>query len=60
MQAPYLTERRWDTVREDYRATGSAWEYFTGIRRYRLLTARAYPLDDVLRTIRSRTCLETE
>jgi len=24
---PYLTERQWGTVREDYSATGSAWEY---------------------------------
>jgi hypothetical protein len=25
---PYLTERQWGTVREDYSANGSAWEYF--------------------------------
>src|SRR5437764_6818003 len=25
---PYLSERAWGTVREDYSATGSAWEYF--------------------------------
>jgi hypothetical protein len=25
---PYLAERAWATVREDYSATGSAWEYF--------------------------------
>ncbi|MGH7493364.1 MAG: MGH1-like glycoside hydrolase domain-containing protein [bacterium] len=24
---PYLTERQWGTVREDYSANGSAWEY---------------------------------
>ena len=25
---PYLSERQWGTVREDYSATGDAWEYF--------------------------------
>lgn len=25
---PYLAERAWGTVREDYSATGNAWEYF--------------------------------
>ena len=25
---PYLSERGWGTVREDYSASGSAWEYF--------------------------------
>jgi hypothetical protein len=26
---PYLSERQWGTVREDYSANGSAWDYFT-------------------------------
>nr|MBI2905854.1 hypothetical protein [Chloroflexota bacterium] len=26
---PYLSERAWGTVREDYREHGSAWEYFS-------------------------------
>jgi hypothetical protein len=26
---PYLSERSWGTVREDYSADGSAWDYFT-------------------------------
>ncbi|HKR00495.1 MAG TPA: hypothetical protein VJT09_07465, partial [Pyrinomonadaceae bacterium] len=26
---PYLSERQWGTVREDYSLTGNAWEYFT-------------------------------
>ncbi len=26
---PYLSERAWSTVREDYSADGCAWEYFT-------------------------------
>src|SRR5689334_5603317 len=26
---PYLAERQWGTVREDYSADGSAWTYFT-------------------------------
>ena len=25
---PYLSERQWGTVREDYSANGDAWEYF--------------------------------
>ena len=25
---PYLSERAWGTVREDYSASGSAWDYF--------------------------------
>ena len=26
---PYLSERQWGTVREDYSATGNAWDYFS-------------------------------
>ena len=26
---PYLSERQWGTVREDYSKDGNAWEYFT-------------------------------
>ncbi|MCB0180571.1 MAG: glucosidase, partial [Anaerolineae bacterium] len=26
---PYLSERQWGTVREDYSANGTAWDYFT-------------------------------
>ncbi|TVQ07122.1 MAG: hypothetical protein EA368_15145, partial [Leptolyngbya sp. DLM2.Bin27] len=25
---PYLSERQWGTVREDYSADGNAWDYF--------------------------------
>ena len=25
---PYLSERQWGTVREDYSSTGEAWEHF--------------------------------
>lgn len=25
---PYLSERQWGTVREDYSAGGDAWDYF--------------------------------
>ena len=25
---PYLSERQWGTVREDYSANGTAWEFF--------------------------------
>jgi hypothetical protein len=26
---PYLSERQWGTLREDYSAHGNAWDYFT-------------------------------
>jgi hypothetical protein len=26
--APYLTERQWGSVREDYRESGNAWDWF--------------------------------
>ena len=26
---PYLSERQWGTLREDYSADGNAWNYFT-------------------------------
>ena len=26
---PYLSERQWGTVREDYSPDGTAWDYFT-------------------------------
>ncbi|MBE9108930.1 glucosidase [Nodosilinea sp. LEGE 07298] len=35
---PYLSDRQWGTVREDYSATGSAWEYFSHQQSH----ARAY------------------
>lgn len=35
---PYLSERQWGTVREDYSPKGDAWEYF----RYEHSLARAY------------------
>ena len=25
---PYLSERQWGTVREDYSESGNAWDYF--------------------------------
>ena len=35
---PYLSERQWGTVREDYSAGGNAWEYFS----HEQARARAY------------------
>ena len=29
---PYLSERQWGTVREDYSQDGDAWQYFTHAR----------------------------
>src|SRR5512147_2721813 len=29
---PYLSERQWGTVREDYSENGNAWDYFTHVR----------------------------
>lgn len=35
---PYLSERQWGTVREDYSADGAAWDYFT----HDMARSRAY------------------
>ncbi|MGF1460702.1 MAG: hypothetical protein ACFBSG_16955 [Leptolyngbyaceae cyanobacterium] len=35
---PYLSDRQWGTVREDYSATGAAWDYFSHEQSH----ARAY------------------
>ena len=35
---PYLSERQWGTVREDYSATGDAWNYFP----HEMARSRAY------------------
>ena len=35
---PYLSERQWGTVREDYSANGDAWDYFT----HRMACSRSY------------------
>ena len=35
---PYLSERQWGTVREDYSPHGTAWEYFT----HDMARSRAY------------------
>lgn len=35
---PYLSERQWGTVREDYSADGTAWEYFP----HEMARSRAY------------------
>ena len=36
---PYLSERAWGTVREDYSAYGNAWNSFHMIMRVRAFTA---------------------
>ena len=38
---PYLAERQWGTVREDYSADGSSWDYFPHD-----LASRAYRGED--------------
>ena len=35
---PYVSERQWGTVREDYSADGNAWDYLPHDRRGRGLT----------------------
>ena len=35
---PYLAERQWGTVREDYSADGRAWDYFP----HAMAASRAY------------------
>jgi len=39
---PYLSERQWGTVREDYSEDGNAWDYFT----HDQSRSRAYPLGE--------------
>ena len=39
---PYLSERSWGTVREDYSATGTAWDYFP----FEHAASRAYRWND--------------
>ena len=38
---PYLSERQWGTVREDYSDDGNAWDYFRMTRLARALTGGA-------------------
>src|SRR5258705_4712713 len=39
---PYLSERQWGTVREDYSQDGNAWDYFT----HEQARSRAYHLGE--------------
>ena len=50
---PYLAERQWGTVREDYSADGEAWKYFT----FEQAQSRAYRWgEDGLLGISDREC----
>ncbi|MBI2497582.1 MAG: glucosidase [Opitutae bacterium] len=50
---PYLAERQWGTVREDYSADGEAWKYFT----FEQAAGRAYRWgEDGLLGITDREC----
>lgn len=50
---PYLSERQWGTVREDYSTTGNAWQYFPHSHAHR----RAYRWgEDGLLGITDRQC----
>ena len=50
---PYLAERQWGTVREDYSADGEAWKYFT----FEQAESRAYRWgEDGLLGITDREC----
>ncbi|MGZ6131407.1 MAG: hypothetical protein ACXWLF_05250, partial [Myxococcaceae bacterium] len=50
---PYLSDRQWGTVREDYSATGEAWEYFP----HEAARSRAYRWgEDGLLGITDREC----
>jgi len=50
---PYLSERAWGTVREDYSEGGSAWGYFDHDRPTRARTAGAKMVSAASRTRRS-------
>ena len=46
---PYLSERQWGTVREDYSDNGDAWSYFTAlIRGSSLDCSHGQPADHAL------------
>src|SRR4249919_1394516 len=50
---PYLSERQWGTVREDYSPQGNAWEYFT----HEMARSRAYRWgEDGIAGISDREC----
>jgi len=50
---PYLSERQWGTVREDYSADGDSWRYFT----FEHARSRAYRWgEDGLLGITDREC----
>lgn len=50
---PYLAERQWGTVREDYSAKGEVWDYFT----YEQAVSRAYRWgEDGILGITDRQC----
>jgi len=48
---PYLSERAWGTVREDYSADGAPWEYFphdharSRVYRFSASSGRSTPVD---------------
>ena len=39
---PYLSERQWGTVREDYSDNGDAWNYFSHVRRVTTTPSQAF------------------
>jgi hypothetical protein len=53
---PYLSERQWGTVREDYSENGNAWDYFS----HDQARSRAYPYDQLVQTNRGRSRQEFE
>jgi hypothetical protein len=65
---PYLSERQWGTVREDYSDSGNAWDYFyldsTPTHSYMKWLCQypqaAFPYSDLMQTNRQRTRAEME
>ena len=53
---PYLSERAWGTVREDYSADGTAWEYFPTTTRICAPTAGARTASPASATVTSDLC----
>jgi hypothetical protein len=53
---PYLSERQWGTVREDYSKDGDAWNYFS----HDHARSRAYVLLDYFGRADAKDMLETD
>ena len=52
---PYLSERQWATVREDYSPVGNCWDYFRA--QSRLSLGRGWPVRHHRSTVSALLCI---